>query len=645
MDHTDDELLRAIAAAPPPHDADSWIELVDPDASPERAAALRRRLAEIAAVQPDEPPLAERLALLRRHLAELGVDGVVLQRTDAFGSEYLPGSAERMAWLTGFTGSAGECAVLRDRAAVFVDGRYTVQVAQQVDPARFAICHLIEHPPARWIEENLPEGASLGYDPMLTRAAERERLAKAGAKRGGKLVALAANPVDAVWKAKPPEPVAALRRLDDRYTGESSAGKRQRMAAEVAAKGARQLVLTAPDSIAWLLNLRGGDIPFNPLGLAFALLAEDGTCRLFVDPRKVPRSLKLDNAVRLEPEAGFLAALDRLGAGREPVLVDLSATHVGFVDRLRAAGAAVIEGSDPCVLAKARKNAVETAGAFSAQRRDGAAVVRFLAWIDGQPHDGSVTEIGAADRLEQERAPDPLFRGPSFFSISAHGPNSAIPHYRPLPEANRPLTAGTLYLIDSGGQYLDATTDITRTVPLGLPTPAMRRDFTLVLKGHIAIARVVFPAGTSGAQLDTLARTALWRAGLDFDHGTGHGIGAYLCVHEGPARIAKTGTVPLEPGMILSNEPGCYRAGEYGIRTENLVSVSARETPEGGMRKLLGFDTLTLCPIDHRLIDPALLDAEERAWVDAYHARCEAELAPLVGDAGEWLRRMCAPLA
>jgi Xaa-Pro aminopeptidase len=438
--------------------------------------------------------------------------------------------------------------------------------------------------------------------------------------------------------------VAALRRLDDAYAGESSAAKRQRMAAAITAKGAGQLVLTAPDSIAWLLNLRGGDIPFNPLCLAFALLAEDGTCRLFVDPRKVPRGLQLDNAVRIEPEAGFLLALDALGSAGARVLVDLSATHVGFVDRLRAAGATIVEGSDPCVLAKARKNPVETAGAFDAQRRDGAALVRFLAWLDRQPVDGSVTEIGAADRLEAERARDPLFRGPSFFTISAHGPNSAIPHYHPLPASNRPLTGGTLYLIDSGGQYLDATTDITRTVPLGTPTAAMRRDFTLVLKGHIAIAQAVFPVGTTGAQLDPLARTALWRAGLDFDHGTGHGIGAYLCVHEGPARLAKTGTVPLEPGMILSNEPGCYRPDEYGIRTENLLSVSPRPTPEGGLRELLGFDTLSLCPIDRRLIDAALLTAEERAWVDAYHARVRAELAPLVGEAGQWLEKMCAHL-
>jgi Xaa-Pro aminopeptidase len=645
MSESQDELLRGIAAAPPPFEPDSWLDLFGPDLSPERAATLRRQLAEIAGRAPAEPPLAERLTLLRRELVSLGVDGFLLQRTDEFNSEYLPGSAERMAWLTGFTGSAGQTVVLAERAAVFVDGRYTVQVREEVDSSRFDICHLTEHPPARWIEENLPANGALGYDPMLTKERERERLEKAVAKRSGRLVALDRNPIDAVWLARPPAPVAAIRTLDEIYAGESSAAKRQRMAAAVVAKGAQRLALTAPDSIAWLLNIRGGDIPFNPLCLCMALLGEDGTCRLFVDRRKIPPGLRLDNAVQIEPQTEFLPALDKLGSAGERVLVDLSATHVGFADRLRRAGATVVEADDPCVLAKARKNPVETAGAFAAQRRDGAAVTRFLAWLDAQPLDGSVSEIDAADRLEAERARDPLFRGPSFFSISAHGPHSAIPHYRPLPESNRPLTGETLYLIDSGGQYLDATTDITRTVPLGPPTSAMRRHFTLVLKGHIALARAAFPVGTTGAQLDTLARTELWRAGLDFDHGAGHGVGAYLCVHEGPARISKTSAaVPLDPGMILSNEPGYYRPGEYGIRIENLLSVRPEAPPEGAERDLLGFDTLTLCPIDRRLIEPAMLDALERAWLDAYHARVEAELTPLVGEAGAWLRRMCAPL-
>ena len=326
------------------------------------------------------------------------------------------------------------------------------------------------------------------------------------------------------------------------------------------------------------------------------------------------------------------------------VLADTGTAHVAFLERLAAAGAKLVEGDDPCVPAKAQKNAVELQGATDAQRRDGAAVARFLAWLDAQPLDGSLDEEGAAARLERERARDPLFRGPSFDSISAHGPNGALPHYRATPESNRKLTGDTLYLIDSGGQYLDATTDITRTVAFGTPSAEMRDRFTLVLKGMIAISLAVFPEGTTGAQIDALARQALWRHGLDFDHGTGHGVGSYLCVHEGPARISKLGTAALQPGMILSNEPGYYQQGAYGIRIENLVAVESRPTPEGGDRKLLGFRTLTLCPIDRRLIEPALLTAEERSWLDAYHARVEEELGPLVGEAAGWLKDACRPL-
>ena len=378
--------------------------------------------------------------------------------------------------------------------------------------------------------------------------------------------------------------------------------------------------------------------------LSFALLSSDGTCRWFVDPRKLAKSLSLPNAVAVEPIDGFLGALDALGRTGAKVLVDPGITHVGFLNRLTAAGARLVEGDDPCILAKSQKNPVELAGATDAQRRDGAAVVRFLAWLAAQPLDGSLDEVRAAERIEQERAKDPLFRGPSFDSISAHGPNAALPHYRSTPESSRPLTGGTLYLIDSGGQYLDATTDITRTVALGMPSEEMCQRFTLVLKGMIAISLAVFPEGTTGAQIDAFARAALWRHGLDFDHGTGHGVGSYLCVHEGPARISKLGTVPLKPGMILSNEPGYYKPDAYGIRIENLVAVEPRGKPEGGDRELLGFRTLTLCPIDRRLIEPALLTAEERSWLDAYHARVRDELSPLVGEAAGWLDEACAPL-
>ncbi|MFO1037218.1 MAG: aminopeptidase P family protein [Geminicoccaceae bacterium] len=589
---------------------------------------------------------AARLAAVRKVLAERGVDGFFLPRTDEHGSEYLPADAERVAWLTGFTGSAGQVVVLMDKAAVFSDGRYTVQLAAQVDEALFERRHSIEQPASKWIEEHLPEGGRLGYDPFLMRRAEKERLETVVAARGGTLVALDRNPIDEAWTDRPAAPVGQTQRLDDRWTGESSAHKRTRIAADLVAKGADELLLTSPDSIAWLLNVRGSDIPFNPLCLSYALLGADGTCRWFVDERKLAPDLALENAISVEPQERLLSSLDSLGKSGSKVLVDPAEVHVGFLDRLHAAGARLIEGDNPIVLAKACKNAVEIEGAVEAQIRDGAALVRFLAWLDRQPHDGSLDEIGAARKLDEERARDPLFRGPSFGSISAHGPNAALPHYHSAPESNRPLTGGTLYLIDSGGQYLDATTDVTRTVALGQPSAEMCHRFTLVLKGMIAIATAVFPEGTTGAQLDSFARAALWREGLDFDHGTGHGVGAYLCVHEGPARISKAGTgTALKPGMILSDEPGYYKLGAYGIRIENLVAVEARGKPEGADKNLLGFRTLTLAPIDRRLIVPDLLTPDERTWLDGYHAHVRDKLSPLLGaEDRAWLEAATAAL-
>ncbi|MDX6749747.1 M24 family metallopeptidase [Geminicoccaceae bacterium 1502E] len=645
-----DALLAGIAAAPEPPQAEAWLALFGGQPSQAlRAALIARRdalLGEAAAREARSPALPERLRLLRVELRRQGVDGFFLPRTDEHGSEYLPLAAERVAWLTGFTGSAGQVVVLADKAAVFSDGRYTVQLDEQVDPASFERCRLAEVTPAGWLERNLPEGAALGFDPFLVTARERTALERVVAARGGRLVALERNPVDDVWTARPAAPVAPLQLHEERFGGESSAARRERIGGEIAAKGADWLLLTGADSIAWLLNVRGSDIPFNPLTLGFALLHRDGTCRFFLDPRKVPPGTSLGNAVALEPVAGFPAALDALGREGARVLADPGEAHVGFVDRLRTAGAAVVEAENPCLLAKACKNPVEVAGAVAAQRRDGAAMVRFLAWLDAQPVDGAVDEVSAADRLEAERAKDPLFRGLSFPTISAHGPNAALPHYRTTPETRRRLAGGTVYLVDSGGQYLDATTDITRTVARGEASEEIRERFTLVLKGHIAVATAVFPEGTSGAQLDTLARIALWRHGLDFDHGTGHGVGSYLCVHEGPQRISKVSQTPLRPGMILSNEPGFYRPGAYGIRIENLLVVEPRATPEGGDRKLLGFRNLTLCPIDRRLVEPSLLSAEERAWLDGYHAIVLEELMPLLHEESDraWLRTACARL-
>jgi Xaa-Pro aminopeptidase len=638
-------LIRGVLAAPPTADPDAWLDLVAPPDADELRTRLRAIKRELADRSTPEPPIADRLARLRRALAERGVAGMILPLTDEHRSEYIPGSAKRLTWLTGFTGSTAIVAVLPERAALFVDGRYTLQAEAELDPALFERCHVTEQPPATWLGEHLRAGERLGFDPNLHVKAEVERYQRACAKAGAELVALDDNPIDAIWTSRPPAPIAPIALLDDAYAGESSDAKRTRMGAEVGKAGADVAVISAPDSIAWLLNLRGGDVPFNPLTLSFALLHADGAVELFVDQRKLMPGQSFGNGVSIQPISGFAAGLQQLGHHGRRVLVDPGVTSVAVAERLSAAGARVIEGDEPCVMAKACKNPTELDGARHAQRRDGAALCRFLCWLEAEAIRRPVSEMEAAERLDRERQTDPLHRGRSFETISATGPNAALAHYRVTPESNRVLEAGSLYLVDSGGQYLDATTDVTRTVAIGEPSDEMRQRFTLVLKGHIAIASVVFPPGTNGAQIDGLARQPMWQAGLDFDHGTGHGIGSYLCVHEGPARIAKTGTVALKPGMILSDEPGYYKAGAYGIRIENLLVVASRGVPEGGERELLGFENLTRAPIDRRLIVPELLDAGERTWLDNYHARVRADLIDLLdGETADWLVRATAPL-
>ena len=639
------DLIRGVVAAPPGPEPDAWLDLIAPAEARELRAALLRLKEDLARVPVEEPPIPERLRRLRAELSARRLDGLVVPLTDEHRNEYVPACAQRLAWLTGFTGSAGVLVVLGERAAVFVDGRYTVQAEAQLDPQLFERRHLIEEPPAKWLGEQLSAGQRVGYDPALHVKAEVERYRAACAKVGAELVALGDNPVDAIWTTRPAPPIAPIRELDERYAGESAAAKRARMGKKVAEAGAEVAAITAPDSIAWLLNARGGDVPFNPLFLSFALLHADGGVELFVDQRKLRPEQHLGNEVSVQPIESFKTALGQVGAAGRAVLVDPKITSAQVLQTLEAAGARVIEGEEPCVLAKACKNAVELAGARNAQRRDGAAVCRFLCWLEQEFGRRDVTEREAAAWLDRERAGDPLHRGPSFETISAAGPNAALPHYRITDQSNRTIDRDSLYLVDSGGQYLDATTDITRTIAVGTPSAEMRQRFTLVLKGHIAVACALFPVGTTGAQLDSFARQYLWRAGLDFDHGTGHGIGSYLCVHEGPQRIAKSGTVALKPGMIISNEPGYYRAGAYGIRTENLVIVEPRPTPEGGERELLGFETITRAPIDRRLIVPDLLDADERAWLDDYHARVRADLIDLMdGEAKAWLVEATRPL-
>jgi Xaa-Pro aminopeptidase len=598
---------------------------------------------------PDTADSAGRLRALRAELARRGLAGFVVPRADEHQGEYVPPRAERLAWLTGFIGSAGLAVVLAETAAIFVDGRYTLQVGDQVDTGLFTPLHSGREPATDWIAGNLPAGGRLGFDPWLHTSDGAARLARACAKAGGTLEPCRSNPLDAVWPDQPEPPLAPVAPHGIEYAGRESSDKRRDMAEKLKDQGASAAVLTLPDSIAWLLNIRGGDVSRSPLPLGFAILQDDGSVRLFMDKRKVTAELRrhLDRDVELLSPSKLGPALDELGAGDGAVLADPTSAAEWVFQRLKAARATVVRGADPCLLAKARKNPVEIEGARAAHRRDGAALTRFLAWLAREAPGGRVDEIAAAERLEAYRRENPEFRDLSFDTISGAGANGAIVHYRVSEASNRRLEPGMLYLVDSGAQYPDGTTDVTRTVAIG-PPPAEARDrFTRVLQGHIALASARFPADTSGTQLDVLARLPLWRAGLDYDHGTGHGVGSYLGVHEGPQRISKLPSkVALLPGMIVSNEPGYYKTGEYGIRIENLVTVVELEREAGAEQDMLGFETLTLAPIDQALVDISIMSEAEIAWLDDYHARVREILTPLVdAETADWLAQATAPLA
>ena len=588
-----------------------------------------------------------RLGALRDELKRRDLDGFIQPRSDEHQGEYVARKSERLAWLTGFTGSAGLAVVLADKAAVFADGRYTLQVEKEVDGGLFEHCHLTDKPPADWIAANLAPGARLGFDPWLLTPVQTARFQAACKKAGGELAACDGNPVDAVWTGQPAAPLSPVVAHDAAFAGDSSNDKRRRIADGLKADKAGAVVLTAPDSIAWLLNVRGGDVPFTPLALSFAILYADASAELFIDGRKLAPGTAdhLGGDVKtLEPDA-FGPALDRLGKDAKTVRVSADTAPLWVFDRLEKAGAVIDRGDDPCQLPKAIKTTVQIDGIRTAHRRDGASLTRFLAWLDGEAAKGSLMEGACADKLESLRRGNDHFQGLSFPTISSAGANGAIVHYRVSEETDAPLRPKSLYLVDSGAQYLDGTTDVTRTIAIGEPTDEMRRNFTLVLKGHIALATARFPEGTTGSQLDTLARLPLWRAGLDYDHGTGHGVGHFLGVHEGPQRISKRpNRVALEPGMVVSNEPGYYKAGAYGIRIENLVTVVQVESD--AEKPLLGFETLTLTPIDRALVVADMLDGAEVAWLDAYHARVLDEITPLVDEAtAEWLAEAAAPIS
>ena len=589
-----------------------------------------------------------RVAALRGEIARRGLDGFIVPRADRYQNEYVPPSDERLAWITGFTGSAGIAIVLTDRAALFVDGRYTLQAREQVDTDLFEIVPIAETPPDQWIEKTLREGQKLGYDPWLHMIEGAERLAKACAAAGAHLVPLEQNPIDTVWTVdRPPPPLGAVVLHAEKYAGEPAAHKLERIRAELAELKTAAIVVSDPHAACWTFNMRGSDVAHTPLALATAIVPGEGRPSVYVDGRKLTNSVRhalADLAELREPDV-FAADLKALGAARKTVRLDGASAPDAIGRLIGASGGKIRRGADPIALMKAVKNATEIAGARAAHLRDGAAVTRFLAWLDGEAPKGKLTEIDAVEALEGFRQKTGRLKDISFPTISGFGPNGAIVHYRVTRKSNRRIAPNGLFLIDSGAQYEDGTTDITRTVAVGRPSVEMRDRFTRVLRGHIAIARAVFPEGTSGAQLDSFARSHLWAAGLDFDHGTGHGVGSYLSVHEGPARISKLGTTALKAGMILSNEPGYYKTGAYGIRIENLVLTIAGPQVEGGEKPLLAFDTLTRAPIDRRLIAPATLTADEIAWLNAYHARVRKELEPLLdAKTRAWLARATAPL-
>lgn len=584
--------------------------------------------------------------LIRAAMAAQGLDGFLVPHEDEHQNEYLPAANDRLAWASGFTGSAGAGVILKDRAAVFVDGRYTLQVREQVDQDVFEIRDLVEGGVPAYLE-TAASGAVIGYDARLHSPAALDGLKAAAARAGATLKPVAANPVDQAWgEARPAQPMAPIVPHHVEYAGEESSSKRARVGAAIAALGGEAAVITAPASIAWLLNIRGGDVIRSPLPLSQAILNADGTARLFIEPAKVTQGLPawLGNQVSLETPDKLAEALGDLSG--KSVVVDPTQSSAWYFDMLAAAGSKIVRAMDPCTLPRACKNDIELDGTREAHKRDGAALTRFLHWLATEGQVSPPDEKEAVAKLEGFREATGVLKDLSFDTIGAANGHGALPHYRPTERSNERAALGSLLLVDSGGQYLDGTTDVTRTVAIGQPSPEMVQRNTLVLKGHLAIARLRFPAGTTGSAIDALARMALWAHGLDYDHGTGHGVGVYLGVHEGPQRISKApNVIALQPGMIVSNEPGYYKDGEYGIRIENLEVVMPAEPVGDGDRPMHRFEALTLAPIDRRLVDKSLLTAEEVAQFDAYHARVLREIGPRVEpEVRAWMEEACAPL-
>ncbi|WP_105430601.1 aminopeptidase P family protein [Neorhizobium sp. T6_25] len=595
----------------------------------------------------------DRVSALRAKFADLGIDGFLVPRADEYQGEYVPASAERLSWLTGFTGSAGMALVTQREAIVFVDGRYVTQLAEQVDGSVFTAGDLVNEPPHVWLPRHGAKGFRLGIDPWLHAGAEVRRLEKALAEIGGSLVLLDANPLDAIWIDRPAEPLGAVSIQKQEHAGTLASEKISSIASQVKEKGAAAVVIADPTSVAWIFNIRGDDVPHTPYPLSRAIIPAEGKAEIFLDQMKtgIEQAAYLAQIAVQRPPSEFLARLAAFSADGAKILIDPELTPLALTRAITAAGGEVVEASDPAKLPRACKNREELDGSAKAHLQDGAAMVEYLCWLDAQAP-GTITEIDAVKALEATRArvgqnmQNPL-KDISFETISGAGEHGAVIHYRVTTETNRKLEAGELFLVDSGAQYVNGTTDITRTVAVGSVPEEHKRFFTLVLKGMIGISTARFPKGTRGCDLDPLARIALWKAGGDYAHGTGHGVGSYLSVHEGPQRISRLATQELLPGMILSNEPGYYRPGSFGIRIENLIYVTGAEEIDGGDQPMLAFETLTWCPIDRRLVLPDLMTAEELDWLNGYHAAVREKLLPLIEDDAikTWLVKATEPLS
>jgi Xaa-Pro aminopeptidase len=649
------DILQGILAAPEDTAApDLWLKLFK--TTPEAAEQLKALKEKLAAAETDVRQ--DKLADLRAEMAKRGIDGFFVPRADEFQGEYVPECASRLAWITNFTGSAGSAVILKEKAGFFTDGRYTLQARKEVSAKDFDICNVSPNQaptptmkPSEWIEKNLPQGATFGIDPWLHSANEVKLIKAAVEKAGGKLAYVDSNPLDAAWKGRPPAPISPVMPQSLEHAGKPSEAKRKELAAALREKGADALFISLPEETCWLLNVRGGDVPCTPFALSYAIAHADGTVDWFVDARKLTEETKawIGKDVRLHSPDDFAASFEALAKQGKKIWIDPGAAPIKADAIAAHNGNNVVSARSPIQLMKAKKNDVEIKGTIAAHIRDGAALTRFLAAIAEPGAGAKFDEISASDLLESFRAQNEKFRGLSFDTISGAGGNGAIIHYRSAPATNQKLDAGPIYLVDSGGQYLDGTTDVTRAVAITAPSAEMKENFTRVLKGHIQVAMAEFPAGTTGDKLDVKARAALKEVGLDYAHGTGHGVGSYLSVHEGPCGISPLSTtVPLEPGMVISNEPGYYKEGAYGIRIESLVAVvnTGRKDAEG--KDLLAFRTLTMAPIDRNLIDPNLLTADELKWLNDYHAEVQKNLLPILEKqdpkTADWLKKAAAPI-